>query len=228
MASEMARELGLARHGAQESIPRLVVEKALEARTQRRVVVHDEHGHGGRRAGRYEVALEHPQQHGRSLRRRQWVRILIPLAHGTHRRTRALRGDETAANGVAREIHSVAHAQLLEDVRAVAVDRLAADEQDRGDLVARMAFRDELDHLELAWSERIERGGVALAGPLEMLADQRGHRSGVEEGLAAYGRPAGVDEISISGRLEHVARRAGTQCLEQELLVHVHREHEDP
>ena len=63
---------------------------------------------------------------------------------------------------------------------------------------------------------------------LEVLAHQRRHGAGVEEGLAAHGRAARVDEVAVGGGLEHVARGSGAQRLEEELLVLVHREHEDP
>src|SRR6187399_17960 len=46
--------------------------------------------------------------------------------------------DQPASNRVARELHTVAHAELLEDVLAVAVDRLDADEELVGDLLRRV------------------------------------------------------------------------------------------
>jgi len=54
------------------------------------------------------------------------------------------------------------------------------------------------------------------------------HGPGVEERFTAHGRAARVDQVAVGGGLEHVARRAGAQRLEEELLVLVHGEHEDP
>ena len=61
-----------------------------------------------------------------------------------------LRHDEAAPDGVAGELHAVSHAQLLEHVRAVAVDGLLADEELLGDLLASKPLSDQLDDLELA------------------------------------------------------------------------------
>src|ERR1700760_4511830 len=69
-----------------------------------------------------------------------------PLA-SPHRRQRpercgcpSLRLDEALADGVARELDAVVHAQLLQDVGAVAVDRLLADDQRVRDLAGAVAL----------------------------------------------------------------------------------------
>src|SRR5690349_1654587 len=51
--------------------------------------------------------------------------------------------DEAAADRVAGELHPVAHAELLEDVRAVALDRLLGDEQQLADLLVGVRLGDE-------------------------------------------------------------------------------------
>ena len=63
--------------------------------------------------------------------------------------------DQSAADRVAREFDPVAHAELLEDVRAVALDGLLGDVQQRADLVVGMRFGDELDDLLLARGEQL-------------------------------------------------------------------------
>jgi hypothetical protein len=57
---------------------------------------------------------------------------------------------EAAANRVVGQFDAVAHAELLEHVGAVAVDRLLADDELLGDLLAREALGDQLDDLEFA------------------------------------------------------------------------------
>lgn len=57
--------------------------------------------------------------------------------------------DQAAPDRVARYVHAVPHPELVEDVRAVPVDGLAADREQRGDLVAGLSLGDELEHLEL-------------------------------------------------------------------------------
>ena len=43
----------------------------------------------------------------------------------------------------------------------------------------------------------------------------------------AHRRSARVDEVAVGGGLEHVPGCSGAQRLEEELLILVHREHED-
>jgi hypothetical protein len=62
-----------------------------------------------------------------------------------------LRLDQAALDRITSELDSISHPELLEDVRAVAIDRLLADHKDLGDFLAGQAFRDLLGHLELAW-----------------------------------------------------------------------------
>ena len=58
--------------------------------------------------------------------------------------------DESAPDGVAHELHAVAHAELGEDVRAVALDRLLAEHEVAGDLARGARLGDQLDDLDLA------------------------------------------------------------------------------
>jgi hypothetical protein len=57
-----------------------------------------------------------------------------------------LRLDQSALDRIARELYAVAHAEFLEDVLAVAVDGLDADEERIGDLLRRVRLGDELQH----------------------------------------------------------------------------------
>jgi hypothetical protein len=57
-----------------------------------------------------------------------------------------LRLDQPTLDRVPRELYAVAHAEFLEDVLAVAVDGLDADEERIGDLLRRVRLGDELQH----------------------------------------------------------------------------------
>ena len=70
---------------------------------------------------------------------------------------RRSRLDQPAPDRVAGQLHSVAHPELLEDVAAMVLDRLLADDESVGDLVARMPLGHELDDLQLARGERVGR-----------------------------------------------------------------------
>src|SRR5262245_8265169 len=77
-----------------------------------------------------------------------------------------LRLDEPPPDRVARELDTVAHAELAEDVGAVALHRLEADDEHRRDLLRRVPLGDQLQHLELARGQRLVLL-VALVRPLE-------------------------------------------------------------
>src|SRR4029079_10585372 len=115
--------------------------------------------------------------------------------------------DEAAADRVPRQLDAVAHAELLEDVRAMALDGLLADRQLGGDLAVDHPLGDQLDDLELAGGEQVLRDRTALAGALEVLPGDRPDLPRVEERLAAEDRPAGADEVAVGGGLEDVAGR---------------------
>ena len=59
--------------------------------------------------------------------------------------------DEAAADRVACEVDTVAHAELAEDVGAVAFDRFDAKNEGCRDLLRAVSFGYQLEHLELAW-----------------------------------------------------------------------------
>ena len=108
----------------------------------------------------------------------------------------------------------------------MAVDRLRADHRQLGDLLAGVALRDQLDHLLLARRQRSSGSRSPRPSAVERVADQRGDGGGVEERLAAHRRAAGLHEVAVRARLQHVARRARLERLEEVLLVVVHREHQ--
>src|SRR5256885_13847057 len=62
----------------------------------------------------------------------------------------ALRLDQALANGVADELHPVAHAELSHRVRAVVLDRLLGEVQDAGDLAVCVRLGNQLHDLLLA------------------------------------------------------------------------------
>ena len=55
---------------------------------------------------------------------------------------RSLRLNQSATDGVARQLDAVTHPELVEDVLAMAVDRLDADEQSRSDVFRGLRLRD--------------------------------------------------------------------------------------
>lgn len=70
--------------------------------------------------------------------------------------------DQPTADCVAGELHSVVHVELLEDVRAMALDGLDADHQRVGDLLVAVALGDQLDDLLLAGDRGSSRKGSPL------------------------------------------------------------------
>src|SRR5262249_45968814 len=132
--------------------------------------------------------------------------------------------DEAAPDRVARQLNPVAHSELLEDVGTVSFDRLDADREHLRDRLRRMRLRDQLEHLLLARSERIE--AVLFTVTLDVIAHERRHGGGVEERLPAHRRPARLDDVPVGAGLEDVARCSGLERLEEELFVVVHRENE--
>ena len=110
--------------------------------------------------------------------------------------------DEPVADRPAGQLDPVAHAELGEDVLAVALHRPRADRQQVGDLLASCATR------RRAW--RPPARGRSAARPAcrrdrRGSAHQRADGRGVQERLAAHRRAAGLDEIAVGDRLEHVA-----------------------
>src|SRR3954447_11561649 len=140
------------------------------------------------------------------------------------RTRRGLGLHETAPDRVARQLHAVAHAELLEHVRAMAVDGLLADEEHLRDLLARVPLGDQLHDLELTRREWVVGYLVAPAGTVEVVADERLNRRRVEERLPAHGGPARLDQVAIGRRLQHVTGGACLEGLEEVLLVVVHRQ----
>src|SRR5579862_9873269 len=83
---------------------------------------------------------------------------------------RGSRLDQPTPDRVARDLRDRAHPELAEDARAMMVDRLAADDEHVGDLVAAVSLRDQLDDLELARAQRVGRDGLTAARLAEILA----------------------------------------------------------
>src|SRR5713226_3421690 len=76
---------------------------------------------------------------------------------------------------------------------------------------------------EVAWGEEVKVVS-AFVRSFDEVADQCVNGRGVQEGLAAHGRTAGVDDVVVGSGLEDVAGGAGLERLEEELLVLVHRQ----
>src|SRR6202020_3204203 len=103
--------------------------------------------------------------------------------------------DQAAPDGIARELDASAHLELLEDVGAMTLDRLGADEKDVGDLPAAVALGDQLDHLLLARRERVLAEGKIVIRAPQQLGDERRHRPRVEKSLAPQGGSARLDQV---------------------------------
>lgn len=84
--------------------------------------------------------------------------------------------DEPVSDRVAGQLDTVVQAELLEDVRAVALDRVLADHQRLCDLTVGVALRDELDDFGLPWRQRVAcllAVARAIAGERVAVIDQR-------------------------------------------------------
>src|SRR4051812_31814379 len=161
-----------------------------------------------------------------SIRQGSLANAEAAMGGNSHKRLGRLRIYQATPDRVAGQVDPVAQPELLEDVRAVALDRLLAQHQQRRDLLRRVALGDQLRHLFLARRQRVlaRRSAVARVG--QEVLDERRHRARVEERLAAHCGAAGLDEVLVRCRLEDVTRGACLQRLVQVLLVVVHREDE--
>src|SRR4051812_22939944 len=91
---------------------------------------------------------------------------------------------ESAADGVANELHAIPHAELREDVGAVRLDGLLGKAEGVGDLLVRVRLRHQLHDLELARRQRI----LGLVNAVEPLAHQRVLGGAGEEGAPVRDR----------------------------------------
>jgi hypothetical protein len=115
-----------------------------------------------------------------------------------------VRVDQAPAYRVARELNAIVHAELVEDVCAVVLDRLGTDDEGFGDLLGGVRLGDQFEHLGLAGGKRVYGELVSGCCACETVLDQRCGGVGVEEGLAAHGRSAGFDEVVVDRGLQDV------------------------
>src|SRR2546422_1554879 len=106
---------------------------------------------------------------------------------GTVLRREVVNPDHAQAKRVARELNTVAHADLLEDVSQVRLDRVLADEQLRADLGVTQPRCHVTHDLALARGERLVRW-------FPQLADQACLECGGHEHLAARHRANGIHQ----------------------------------
>src|SRR4051812_4953624 len=101
--------------------------------------------------------------------RTEWTTGRCESIRGTPHADRvgSLRFDQSAPDRVADELDAVAHPELGEDVRAVALDGLLAQHEVGGDLARRAGLGDQLDDLDLARRERVVRRRLAAAGAVD-------------------------------------------------------------
>src|SRR5690242_15323399 len=98
-------------------------------------------------------------------------RPAVRRARGLPSSDRALRLDQPAPDRVAGEFDPVAHPELVEDVLAVTLDGLDADEEQLRDLLRGVRLRNQLEHLELARREDVELL-LAASPALDVVADE--------------------------------------------------------
>src|SRR6185437_11489347 len=127
-------------------------------------------------------------------------------------------------DGIAGELDAVAHAELFEHIGAMTLDGLLTDRESLSNLMVVVALGDQLDYLQLTRGQRI---WMLLGRVGEVVADGLGDGAGIEERFAANGGAAGAYHVAIGERLEHVAAGTGPEGFVEELLVVVHREHQD-
>src|SRR5258706_13419520 len=115
-------------------------------------------------------------------------------------------------------------AELLHQPAAIGLDRLRGEIDGAGDLGARAAFDDELQHLALARAQALERAFRAVAGG-GSGADPEG---GAEIAAPGANRADRRNHLRGGRLLEHVARRASLERAMHVLRARVHGEHHDP
>src|SRR5690242_11669522 len=133
---------------------------------------------------------------------------------------------DIVADGVANQFADGMTIETPHDVGAVSLGGFDAQIQGRRDLLAALAFRQELDDLALA-------RGKAIAGSLriglgdflvEVAVQDHLSDAGGEEGLVAANGVDGVDEVAACIALEQVAPRAGAENFADEGIGFVHGE----
>src|SRR6185369_9793738 len=130
------------------------------------------------------------------------------------------------------ELHvvgAVREAELLRDALLVRLDRLRADEQLLTDLGRREAAGDVDQHVALTLGERLVLRPLVgvLAAPRDLPRQgARGARLhvAVPRGDGAHG----IGELAVGRVLHEIARRAGLEEVDEELVLRVHREDEYP
>src|SRR5205814_1679446 len=91
--------------------------------------------------------------------------------HRRGNKSECSRLDEAAADCVTGELDAVAHPELVEDVLAVTLDGLDADEEQLRDLFGRVRLGDQFQHLELARGQDVELL-LAASTALDVIADK--------------------------------------------------------
>src|SRR3954465_15644590 len=89
--------------------------------------------------------------------------------------------DQPSPDRVARQLHAIGEPELLQDVRAMALDGLLGQHELVRDLAAAVSLGDQLDDLELARAERIDGLPLPATGPGQVVTHQRANRARVYE-----------------------------------------------
>ena len=98
--------------------------------------------------------------------------------------------DHATTHGVQHDLGGVVHVELLQDVRAVRLDRDRADREQFGNLFVAVSFGDQLEDLPLALGQRVEAIGHAFLGQVpDVVVEHHFGDHGAEERLA--GRDGG-------------------------------------
>src|SRR3990172_3983477 len=139
---------------------------------------------------------------------------------------RSISFEQLVLRSVAHQLDAAVQAQLVHQVRAVALDRAHAQIQRLRNLRVRNPACDEPQHLDLARTERF-RADCSTSRGLRRVGQQGAGQSGVDVQVAARDGADGVDQLRLGGALRDVSRRAGADRLAQQALVFVSGEDQD-
>src|ERR1017187_3101238 len=136
-------------------------------------------------------------------------------------------GDDAFAHGVQDDFRDAAQAQFLHEFSAVRLDRVDAQVEQIGDLLAGFALSYQLQDFALAGRKQLV--GIFAAGALEpahVVLQQHLAYCGTEERLPGSGGADGARQVGFGGVLEEVGFGSRFQSAEHVPFVGVHTEHD--
>src|SRR5690242_3273641 len=134
------------------------------------------------------------------------------------------RGD-AVADGELDQARQILDFELLHHAASIGIDALGRQAQALGDLRARPALDDELQHLALARAQALDR--IVLAALAEVALELLAVDFLAEVARAGAQRAHRAHHLAAGRLLDDVATRAGAKGLVDELRVGVHGEDQD-